>query len=446
MSLFDTGPGDDAPLADRMRPRTLDEFVGQQAVVGPSGPLRREIEADRLRSCLLWGPPGSGKTTLARIVAAATGAVFLPMSAIEAGVKEVRAAVGQAKDHRALDDRRTILFLDEIHRFNKAQQDALLPAVEDGTLTLIGATTENPSFEVNAALLSRTTVYRLEQLTDENLQAVIQRALEDDERGLGGQGFSLDEAATAHLVRVADGDARSALNTLEAATALLPADRKALTVADVQSATGRRALKYDKSGEEHFNLISAFQKSIRGSDPDAALYWMARMLEAGEDPLYVARRLIRIASEDVGLAAPNALGLAVAARDAYHMLGSPEGDLALAECVVYLAVAPKSNSLETAWLAAVEDAREAGALPVPMHLRNAPTRLMKSMGYSEGYKYAHSFEGGQVSQQHLPDELAGRVYYQPTDRGSEARIAERLASWRQMLAARDEADDGDGAR
>lgn len=436
MTLFDSEPGADAPLADRMRPRTLDEFVGQAAVAGPDAPLRREIEADRLRSCLLWGPPGSGKTTLARIVAAATGAVFLPMSAIEAGVREVRAAISRAQEHRALDRRRTILFLDEIHRFNKAQQDALLPAVEDGTLTLIGATTENPSFEVNAALLSRTTVYRLERLTDADLQEVVTRAVADSERGLGGLGLSLDPAAVEQLVRIADGDARAALNILEAAAALLPAARREIGVADIQAATGRRMLRYDKAGEEHFNLISAFQKSIRGSDPDAALYWLARMLEAGEDPLYVARRLIRIAAEDVGLAAPTALGLAVAARDAYHMLGSPEGDLALAECAVYLAVAPKSNRIEAAWLAATADAREHGALPVPLHLRNAPTDLMKQMGYGEGYRYAHDYEGGIVAQQHLPDALAGRVYYEPTNEGSEARIAERLAAWRATLAAR----------
>jgi len=441
MSLFDSDPGADAPLADRMRPRTLDEFVGQQAVVGADGPLRREIEADRLRSCLLWGPPGSGKTTLARIVATATGAVFLPMSAIDAGVKEVRSAVAQANDHRALDQRRTILFLDEIHRFNKAQQDALLPAVEDGTLTLIGATTENPSFEVNAALLSRTTVYRLERLTDANLRQVIEAAVADPVRGLGELSLSLTDDAIEHLVRVADGDARAVLNILEAAASLLPNDRRELSGADIQAATGRRMLKYDKSGEEHFNLISAFQKSIRGSDPDAALYWMARMLEAGEDPLYVARRLIRIAAEDVGLAAPNALGLAVAARDAYHMLGSPEGDLALAECAVYLAVAPKSNSIETAWMAAQADARDRGALPVPMHLRNAPTNLMQEMGYGAGYRYAHDFEGGIVAQQHLPDDLVGHVYYQPSEQGSEARIAERLAAWRQTLAERADAPD-----
>ncbi len=442
MSLFGSEPGADAPLADRMRPRTLDEFVGQAAVVGPEAPLRREIEGDRLRSCLLWGPPGSGKTTLARIVAAATGAVFLPMSAIAAGVKEVRAAVAQANEYRALDQRRTILFLDEIHRFNKAQQDALLPAVEDGTLTLIGATTENPSFEVNAALLSRTTVYRLERLTDDDLRQVISRALADRERGLGGLGLSLADGAADHLVRVADGDARAALNILEAAAALLPGERRALTGADVTAATGRRMLKYDKTGEEHFNLISALHKSIRGGDPNAAVYWLARMIEAGEDPLYIARRLIRMAVEDIGLAAPTALGLAVAARDAYQMLGSPEGDLALAECAVYLAVAPKSNRVEAAWLAAVADAREHGALPVPLHLRNAPTDLLKRMGYGAGYRYAHDYEDGLVEQQHLPDALAGRVYYEPTSAGAEARIAERLAAWRQTLADRatDEAD------
>jgi putative ATPase len=327
-----------------------------------------------------------------------------------------------------------VLFLDEIHRFNKSQQDALLPHVEDGTLILIGATTENPSFEVNSALLSRTTVYVLDSLQPDDLRAIVQRALTDTERGLGDRGLSLDDDALEHLVGTADGDARAALNALELAAELAHDGR--IDQQTAVDATQHRALQYDRAGEEHFNLISAMHKSVRGSDPDAALYWLARMLAAGEDPMYVARRLIRMAIEDIGLAAPNALPLAVAARDAYHMMGSPEGDLALAEVAVYLAVAPKSNSVEAAWLAVQKDVQQHGSLPVPLHIRNAPTSLMKDIGYGSGYQYAHDFEGGIVAQQHLPDALAERTYYQPTDRGAEAKVAERLASWREALARR----------
>ncbi len=441
MSLFDRAADapNAEPLASRFRPRQLSEFLGQESLVGPDGPLRREIESDRLRSCILWGPPGCGKTTLARIVAEATGAAFVGMSAISAGVKEIRQAVDRARDTRSLDGRRTILFLDEIHRFNKAQQDALLPHVEDGTLVLIGATTENPSFEVNNALLSRTTVYVLEPLSEADLTALLHQALADAERGLGGLGASCDEEALAHLVAAADGDARVALNGLEAAVELAGVPPR-IDLPVAVKATQQRALRYDRDGEEHYNLISALHKSVRDGDPDGALYWLARMLAAGEDPLYVARRLIRMAVEDIGLATPNALPLAVAARDAYHMLGSPEGDLALAECAVYLAVAPKSNSIEKGWLAARDDALRHGTLPVPLHLRNAPTSLMSNLGYGAGYRYAHDYDEALVAQQHLPDELLGRRYYEPTGRGGEAKIAERIDSWRRALAAREDAE------
>lgn len=425
------------PLADRMRPGDLDEFVGQGHAVGEGSLIRNAVENDRIFSMILWGPPGSGKTTLARLIAAKTRSHFISFSAVLSGVKEIRAVIEIAKDRMKLQHQRTVLFVDEIHRFNKSQQDAFLHHVESGLITLIGATTENPSFEVIPALLSRCRVVTLNPLSDEEMAVVLNRALNDKERGLGGMRLEMAPEALNHLVSISDGDARSALNALEIAAMVIaeqapPEDGKTRTVtlSHVETALQRKALMYDKAGEEHYNLISALHKSLRGSDPDAAIYWFARMMESGEDPLYIARRMVRFASEDIGNADPRALTLTMDAMEAYRFLGSPEGDLCLAQAVVYLATAPKSNRVYTALGDVRETIRKTGALPVPLHIRNAPTRLMKDLGYGKDYKYAHDYDDAQVEQEYLPEKIRGRRFYEPTDRGYEKMIAERLAYWR----------------
>ncbi|HUS17953.1 MAG TPA: replication-associated recombination protein A [Chloroflexia bacterium] len=423
----------DAPLAARMRPRSLDEIVGQAHLLGPGRALRRAIEADRAGSLILWGPPGSGKTTLARVVAGVTKAHFAPVSAVSAGVADLRKVVKEAQERRRLGGGRTILFIDEIHRFSKSQQDAILPYVEDGTISLIGATTENPSFEVNSALLSRARVVRLQPITDADLEVLLDRALSDPERGLGAQRIQLTPEARAHLIALSSGDARVLLNTLEIASGGLEPGPDGVAVLDLpalEDAVQRRALQYDKGGEQHYDIISALHKSVRDSDPDGSLYWLGRMLEAGEDPLFVARRLVRMAVEDIGLADPQALPLAMAAQQAFHFMGVPEGLLALAECAAYLALAPKSNAVYRAYDAVKQDVATTRNDPVPLHLRNAPTRLMAGLGYGKGYKYAHDYADAVVEQQHLPESLRDRVYYEPTDRGWEREAAARLAARR----------------
>ncbi len=409
------------PLAARMRPRVLDEFVGQADVVGPGRALRAAIERDAVPSMILWGPPGSGKTTLAEIVARSTGAYFERMSAVSAGVADLRRAIGEAKV-RARGGRRTVLFIDEIHRFNKGQQDAILPYVEDGTIVFIGATTENPSFEVNSALLSRARVFVLGALSDDDVGTIVDRALTDRERGLGGSGVGLDADARALLVGLANGDARTALNALEFAAASLGAGGGAIDATLAREAMHRRSANYDRAGEMHYDTVSALIKSIRASDADAALYWLARMIDGGEDPLFIARRLVILASEDVGLADSNGLAVAVAAQQAVHFVGMPESFFPLAHATLYLANAPKSNSVGSSFAAALADVRETRNDPVPLHLRNAPTRLMHELGYGEGYHYAH--DDYAVKQFNLPDNLSGRRYYRPGTRGAEAQSAE----------------------
>lgn len=423
------------PLADRMRPERLEDFVGQEHLLAPGRFLRSLIEKDQLQSLIFWGPPGTGKTTLASIIAHSTQSHFLAFSAVLSGVKEIRQVIQEAEEQK-YRGRRTILFVDEIHRFNKAQQDAFLPHVERGTIVLIGATTENPSFEVNSALLSRCKVLTLRELTGEEIGRILARALEDEERGLGKIQAEVTPEALRHLSEMAHGDARVALNALEAAvlaTAPDAAGRRFISLPIAEEAMQRKALLYDKEGEEHYNVISALHKSLRGSDPDAALYWLARMIEAGEDPLYVARRMVRFASEDVGLADPQALNIALLSMQAFHFLGLPEGELALAEAAVYLATAPKSNAIYLAYEKAQSDVKEKGALPVPLQIRNAPTKLMEELGYGKGYRYAHDYPEGIVEQEYFPQELGVRSYYQPTDRGLEKIIGQRLEAWRKKI-------------
>lgn len=417
-----------APLATRMRPRTLDEFLGQEHLVGPGHILRELIERDELQSLIFWGPPGSGKTTLARIIADRTNAAFVPFSAVTEGVQRVRQVIAEADKRLQATGRRTILFCDEIHRFNRAQQDAFLPHVEAGTIILIGATTENPSFEVNSALLSRSRVLVLEALSPEHVRTICERALADEERGLGAEDLEADEKALEFLAAVADGDARRALSALEIALSIVGKGGR-ITDSVAAEALQKRFAHYDKSGEEHYNLISALHKAVRGSDPDAVLYWLARMLDGGEDPLFIARRLVRMAAEDIGLADPRALSIAIAAKDAYHFLGTPEGELALAEAAVYLATAPKSNRIYKAFGRAWSLARETPGEPVPLHIRNAPTRLMKDLGYGKDYSYDHDEPDAIAEQQYMPDSIGPRKFYEPTGRGFEAEIRKRLEYW-----------------
>jgi len=422
------------PLADRMRPQTLDEFIGQEDLLGPGKPLRTQIERDDLSSMLFWGPPGCGKTTLARIIARRTKSEYVPFSAVLAGIKEIKEVMAKAEGVRRYG-RRTIVFVDEMHRFNRAQQDAFLPHVEAGNIVLIGATTENPSFEVISPLLSRMKVYILKALSAEQVAVLLRRALENPTRGLGNENIEISDEIIERIAILANGDARSAYNTLEAlvfGTAPDAAGRRVVSQAVLEEVLQKKLLPYDKSGEEHFNLISALHKSVRNSDPDAALYWLARMLESGEDPLYLARRMVRMASEDIGLAEPNALAVTLAAKDAFDFLGPPEGNLALAQAAVYLSLAPKSNAVYKAYGEVQQDLKNTIAEPVPLHLRNAVTGLMRNVGYGKGYQYAHDSEEKLTDMTCLPESLIGRTYYTPTDQGFEARIRQRLDEIRKI--------------
>ena len=429
----------EAPLADRMRPRTLDELVGQDHLLGQGKILRQAIESDHLPSMILWGPPGSGKTTLAMIIASTTGAQFLAFSAVLSGVKEIREVIQEANEEWEYQKRRTILFVDEIHRFNKAQQDAFLPHVEKGTIVLIGATTENPSFEVISPLLSRTKVFTLHSLTEGEIELILNRGQVDKERGLGQYPAIIEPKVFKGICLIANGDARIALNTLEMIVLTAPPDQRGIRhikKEDLEEVLQKKAFLYDKSGEEHYNLISAFHKSLRGSDPDAALYWLGRMLEAGEDPLYIARRMARFASEDVGNADPQALQVAIAAMEAFHFIGLPEGNLALAQAAVYLATAPKSNAIYTAYQKVQRDIRELENMPVPHHIRNAPTKLMEDLGYGKDYKYPHDYPDHFVEEEYLPENIKGRTYYHPTEQGFEKEIKEKLKVWRKRKMER----------
>lgn len=418
-----------APLSERMRPKTIDEFIGQEQLLGRGKLLRRIIEGGEFHSIILWGPPGTGKTTLAHIIAQGTECRFAPLSAVTCGIKDVRQVIKEARQYKTETGNQTLLFIDEIHRFNKAQQDAFLPHVESGDIVLIGATTENPSFEVISPLLSRTKVLVLNALTDEQIKSILKRALTDKENGLGHKDINVTDSVLDHIISFSQGDARISLNTLELAAMLAGAaesGRKKITEDIVSEALQKKLLLYDKNGEEHYNIISALHKSLRNSDVDASLYWLARMLEAGEDPLYIARRLVRFASEDIGNADPNALQITVSAKEAYHFIGLPEGKLALAQAVVYLATAPKSNAVYTAYTAAAATIKQTGALPVPLHIRNAPTRLMKELNYGKGYKYAHDDADAITDLDCLPDKISCRRFYTPSKRGFEKIIGERM--------------------
>jgi len=429
------------PLAERMRPRTLSEFFGQTDVVGNGTLIRHAISSDRIFSMIFWGPPGCGKTTLARIIAHETRSHSVHFSAVLSGVKDIRAVIEIASDQQRLYRKKTILFVDEIHRFNKSQQDAFLPHVESGLITLIGATTENPSFEVIPALMSRCRVVVFKSLLPEALESIIRNAIENEERGLGKARLEITSEAVSSLIQMADGDARNALNSLEMTVSMMTSrndlaekqgNQRQITARDIEMAVQKKALLYDKSGEEHYNLISAFHKSLRGSDPDAALYWMGRMIAAGEEPLYIARRMIRFASEDIGNADPYALDIALRATETFRILGHPEGELALAQAALYLATAPKSNSIYVAWGKVQKTIQESEGFPVPFHIRNAPTRLMKELGYGDGYQYANDFQNAWSPQEYLPEPLKNKRFYQPTDRGYEKTIQQRMAYWRKL--------------